>query len=171
MLQFFFVAHFSAIDVNDGRAFAEDFVNSILGYDARHVFQHIVGSTYLAERRVCDICHESLSAHLELGDMTFHHDLIECLRIRLHLNVTYVALSCVDILCYISYTRYFQQTILLIGIDAESSVVLGHGSCDESRVGTIDEHNVCKWHRLELLVNHPAADVLCCRGYSHEAHH
>ena len=81
MLQFFFVAHLPAIDVNDWRAFAEDFVNSVLGYDARHVFQHIVGSTYLAERRVCDICHESLSAHLELGDMTFDYDFTEFLRV------------------------------------------------------------------------------------------
>ena len=171
MIQFFFVAHLPAIDVNDWRAFAEDFVNSVLGYDARHVFQHIVGSTYLAERRVCDVCHESLAAHLELGDMTFHNDLTQHLCVGLHLYVAHVALSCVDILCYISYTRYFQQTILLIGIDAESSVILRYGSSNESRVGTIDEHNVCKWHRLGLLVNHPSADVLCCRDYRHEAHH
>ena len=38
----------------------------------------------LAERRVCNICHESLAAHLELGDMAFHNDLTECLRVRVH---------------------------------------------------------------------------------------
>ena len=171
LIQFFFVAHLPAIDVNDWRAFAEDFVNSVLGYDARHVFQHIVGSTNLAERGVCDVCHESLAAHLELGDMTFHNDLTECLRVRVHLNVTYVALSCVDILCYISYTRYFQQTIVTFGGNRESSVILRYGSSDESGVGTVDKHNVDKRHRLGLLVNHPAADVLCCRDYRHEAHH
>ena len=72
---------------------------------------------------VCDVCHKSLAAHLELGDMTFHNDLTQHLCVGLHLYVAHVSLSCVDILCYISYTRYFQQTILLIGIDAESSVI------------------------------------------------
>jgi phosphopantetheine adenylyltransferase len=60
---------------------------------------------------------------------------------------------------------------LFVGADAESSVILRYGSSNESGIGTADEHNVCKWHRLRMLVIHSSADALCIRGYRHEAHY
>lgn len=78
-------------------------------------------------------------------------------------------LSQVDIACRISHARHFQHPVLPVGLDGESSVVLRHGSLDESGIGTGEQHDIDERHRLRMFVDDSSADGLRIREYRDEA--
>ena len=170
-LQFVGVLYFFVVDVDFRCTFGKDGEVTVATLYLWQHRQHIVSRTDILQQRVLNIDGHASRGHLILWTFALHHHFTQLFRVGLHLDIAHISSPCIEILCRISNACHFQQTILYVGADAECSVVLGHGSCDESGIGTVDEYNISKRHRLRLLVNHTPANALCGRCYRHEAYH
>ena len=109
LFQFPCVLHLLIVDVDFWRSFCENGKIAVLALYPWQHREHIVSRTHVLQQRVLDIDGHATSRHLVLWSITLHRHFTQHLRVGQHLNVAHVALRCVDIPCYISHARYFQQ--------------------------------------------------------------